>query len=415
MFACVVASSPKLADLAGQFSPLVEQVSADTIVFSIAGLGRLIGGPSQIAAAIARAGSQLGISARLAISQNASAAMLSARNISGVTVIAPGQEARVLAPIPITALPMPDDLRATIARWGIVTCGDLAALPEIGLVERFGEAGFRLRRLAMGQGTHLLDVAIPEKEYTARRQLDDPVELLEPLLFLISAQLHDLTREMRHEGKATRQIALVLELEGGAEFTREIELPFPMGDSRALLKQVQRSLEAHPPPGASIAVRITLKPAPPRIVPGGLFLPAAPEPEKLQTLLARLQTLVGPEHVGSPEILNTHRPDSWRLRSCLLEAGEPDGNGSSALRLAFRYFRPAIPARVTVQGGTPRRVISSVISSEVLEAGGPWRSSGDWWTPTAWQRDEWDVVLKDRGIYRIYLAGEQWFVDGSYD
>ena len=40
---------------------------------------------------------------------------------------------------------------------GIRTLGDLAALPEIGLAERLGEAGCRLRRLALRQSTDLLD------------------------------------------------------------------------------------------------------------------------------------------------------------------------------------------------------------------------------------------------------------------
>jgi hypothetical protein len=40
---------------------------------------------------------------------------------------------------------------------------------------------------------------------------------------------------------------------------------------------------------------------------------------------------------------------------------------------------------------------------------------------SAWSRDEWDVLLDDRAIYRVYLTScvpaqaEQWFLDGCYD
>ena len=53
---------------------------------------------------------------------------------------------------------------------GIRTLGDLAALPEIGLAERLGEAGCRLRRLALRQSTDLLD-ALTTRSLASPRSL----------------------------------------------------------------------------------------------------------------------------------------------------------------------------------------------------------------------------------------------------
>jgi len=51
----------------------------------------------------------------------------------------------------------------------------------------------------------------------------------------------------------------------------------------------------------------------------------------------------------------------------------------------------------------------------VLNASGPWRTSGNWWTPSPWNRDEWDIALAN-GMYRIYREPNQhWFLEGSYD
>ena len=54
---------------------------------------------------------------------------------------------------------------------------------------------------------------------------------------------------------------------------------------------------------------------------------------------------------------------------------------------------------------------------QILEIGGPWRSSGDWWNPDQWNRDEYDLALSDGALYRIYLdrAPDKWFVEGVYD
>jgi protein ImuB len=53
----------------------------------------------------------------------------------------------------------------------------------------------------------------------------------------------------------------------------------------------------------------------------------------------------------------------------------------------------------------------------VLAAAGPWRASGEWWTPAAWDRDEFDVALSDGALYRLYLDRfrGRWFLEGSYD
>ena len=110
---------------------------------------------------------------------------------------------------------------------------------------------------------------------------------------------------------------------------------------------MQLSLEARPPVAATVAVQVELDAAEPRVVQGGLFLPAVPDPEKLHTLLERLRVLTGPDRVGSPEILDTHRPDAYRMRACAFAQSEPVEEGVAQVRLAFRYFRPPLAARVT--------------------------------------------------------------------
>src|SRR5207253_9342213 len=92
------------------------------------------------------------------------------------------------------------------------------------------------------------------------------------------------------------------------EHRRALEFPVPVRDSKILLKHLQLDLEAHPPPAAIVAIRIRLDPAKPRVLQNGLFVPAAPAPDKLQVVLARVAGLVGEGHVGSTEVLNTHRP-----------------------------------------------------------------------------------------------------------
>jgi protein ImuB len=75
----------------------------------------------------------------------------------------------------------------------------------------------------------------------------------------------------------------------------------------------------------------------------------------------------------------------------------------------------------------------------IVQAAGPWRSSGDWWRAATlisgiapderreqgntihqlqpWDRDEWDIVVEGGGVYRIHQdrASRLWFIEGVCD
>lgn len=80
-------------------------------------------------------------------------------------------------------------------------------------------------------------------------------------------------------------------------------------------------------------------------------------------------------------------------------------------------FRPALQARVRLAGYVPPKVIAPGVRGTILQLAGPWKTSGDWWASTAWNREEWDIALDDGALYRIYEETEtsQWFVQGIYD
>ena len=381
-----------------------------------------MGTPHQIAAEIGRCGAALGIQASLAIAGNPDTAVLIARNKPGVTIVPPGQEAGALGAFPIETLAahweVTPQLLETFERWGIRTLAALAELPEIGLAERFGEAGVHLRRLALGRTQRVLRIATPENKFEKRVELDHPLELLEPLLFVLSSILNELLSAMRRLSLAANRIHFGLELEDKSRHERILEFAAPLQDAPMLLKILQLDLEAHPAAAAVAAVRIELNPVPPQSVQHGLFLPSQPEPQKLQLVLTRIAGLVGEHNVGSPSLLDTHRPDAFAMlpfRPPSPSTGEVSPRFS--LQIALRMFRPALEAAVRVKQERPAEVAATGVRGTVLTASGPWRSAGEWWTETRWVRDAWDIDLSDGGVYRIYLRldSRRWFVEGVYD
>lgn len=434
MFACLYAPAcpqEKLLALASSFSPLVEDTARGVVVFSIVGLGKLIGTPQQIAAAIARSGTEAGIHANLAISADPDTAVLAAHNFRGSTLIPAGREADRLGGLPVQVLgsfvsPAESETLETLERWGVHTLAELAALPELGFVARFGEEGKRLLRLVRGETRRSLRAMVSPENYQLSMELEHPQKLLEPLLFVIASLVNDLMEKLTRQGLATNRVTLGLILLNKFKHRRVLEFPVPLRDPKVLLKQLQFDLVAHPPQAAIVGVQIHLNPVEPRVLQHGLFVPQAPAPEKLQLTLARLTALLGEENVGSPHLLDTHRRDAF-----VMGTFSPEFSGNSkppesqppetkTLRFAFRYYRPAIAAQVRVRMEKPVFLHSQTVSGDVLTATGPWRASGDWWTDAPWNREEWDIQLSNGGIYRVYQAslepdGQHWYLEGMYD
>lgn len=404
MFACLHGAVSDLPRIAAAFTPWFEQTAPDTIVFPIDGLQRLYGTPQQIAQSIAQ---HAGAGVNVAIAETAESAILAARNFAGISVD------RQLDHLDISSLPVSEEMLETLDAWGIRDIQQLAQLPETGIAERFGETGVYLQKLAKGAIHRPLRVFQPAVTYDDRIELDHPVELLEPLLFLIARMLNEQCEKLKSHGMSAGEIALRLELDDKTGHSRTLRLPLPMRDSNALLKLLQMDLEAHPPQAATLALSLSLKPVLPRSVQNGIFLPASPAPDKLELTLARIRGIVGENNAGVPELVDTHHPHPYRLVASQPQIAAPV---DPANRQAFRHFRPPLQAKVELQQARPARITASGVHSKILTAAGPWRTSGDWWRETAWNRDEWDVMLANGALYRIYREPtKQWFVAGIYD
>ncbi len=452
MYACIHVADNTEADtaednaaaLAGSFSPHVEIIDAQTAVFSITDrqLHELRSGlPDKVTRV-----------SRIAVAATVDAAILAARNFSGFTILNHGLEqggpcragfqssdesrglgALSLDALHLYALPTDPEIFRTLDAWGVKSLAELARLPENGLVERLGPRGLTLQKLARGALDRPLVACAAETVYEESIELDYRIELLEPMLFLIGRLLNDLCERLDRQSLAAAALCLTMNND-----ERMLRLPFPTHDVKFLLKLVQHDLEKHPLAEPVEKIRLWILPTVPRRVQYGLFTPAAPEPEKLELTLGKIRALVGAENVKIPEIRDTYRP----------------GWGQAESRLAFRYFRPPLEARVETEGGRPKHLWTRMFHGAVMKVAGPWRTSGEWWNACGaplknppWDRDEWDIALSNGSLYRVYMDGGmdrspladarcsstgslaeargsvrvsrrdggRWFVEGSYD
>jgi protein ImuB len=488
MFACIfgkgITDGVLLAEFATAFSPLVEETAVDTVIIDAEGCELLFGSAYELANQIAKCATRpkesagLGCKVNVALAGNPDAAMHAARFFEGITFISPGEELTCLGELPISELspgsqvpsPKSEDKTSisnrqtlglkhwtldekkqneeiqkildTLRLWGVRTFRDFAHLPVAGLSERLGQEGIRLQQLASGKTERHLILKQPAPVFENSIELEHALTELEPLSFIFARLLNQLCASLNAYALATNELRVQMMLADKTSHERRLNLPSPMRDPKVFLKLLLLDTEMHPPQTAVIGVTIACEPVKPRVLQNGLFIPLAPQPEKLELTLARLAKLVGPENTGSPELVDTNRPGAFRLKRFeVKEKLNSRGlkNPKSEIRnpkcfIGFRVFRPPLRALVEAQRGYPTQInawgSNRSVHGKVVRLGGPWRTTGDWWREDRWARDEWDVTVEKSAvispmltslplqvIYRIYreLNSGSWFVEGVYD
>lgn len=416
---------------AERFSPRIEvlaspkeSTSGAALILDASGSERLFGAPAQIAAALHRDVDAAGFEPGIATSCNAYAAVLAARGFPGITVIPPQNESTILSRLPLSVLDLEPEQEETFASWGIKTLGALAALPQKALIARIGQVGYRLQALARGEYQHLLvPVASPaDAVLSESTELEHPVDLLEPLLFVLSRMLEQIIVRAAERALAIAcvETRLVLDCATHKEHRRVVRPALPECNHHTLLKLVQLDLEMHPPEAAVIALHMQAQPARSQTVQQGLFAPQTPEAGRLEVLLARLRKLLGEDRIGAPELLDSRRPDAFRMAPFLPNtSASPQTGATGTPASALRMLRPPRAVRVEMQDSRLAALVLDGRKLSVFQASGPWKASGTWWTHSEWCREEWDVALgeQERLCCRVaYDPGARcWYLTGIYD
>lgn len=437
------AAHAALLDVAWSITPRVEDAAADTLLVDISGLQSLFGKDEQIAREIAARASAVGMQVHVAISANVETARIVARALPGPTVVPEGEERRFLETLPVSMLSPRAELAGVFDRWGVATCKALASLPVLSLSECVGQEGVRLQTIASGKGMRPLLLAEPVQHFAEWLELDEAVDDLESLSFLLGRLLDQLSARLSARALSIAAVQVDFELQPAFDhafdtsrdllrvklqprvFSCVLKLPVPTRDSKLLLKLLRLRLQSQSPGAPIQKIHMTAQPSLARVTQGSLFVPTAPDPDKLELTIARITAVVGEGNVGAPQLLDSHRPHAFCVQKFLTTAViEKEQPKESFPQIALHVFRPPIPARVQSQSGQPISVFFQGRSGKVIHASGPWRTSGHWWEEQSWQEDGWDLEIVFSSepaaagcFYRFSYDGlmEKWFVRGIYD
>jgi protein ImuB len=429
-----------IADWSQRYTPLVAVDPPDGILLDIGGCAHLFGGEQNLRDELLARMSVFGFSARAATAATIGAAWASARFGDG-EIAAEGDERAVLAPLPLSALRLPGDTVAALARVGLKRVGDILDLPRAPLAARFGSDLLRKLDRALGREDEPLTPLLPVAPYIAERSFPEPIAREQDVLATVERLAGRIEAALAARGDGARRLELALFRTDGAVKRIAAGTSRPVREPqaiRALFVERLATLGDAIDPGfgfdlARLSV-LDVEPCPDE----QLGLGAREDRAELDRLVDRLSARLGRRRVSRLVAHDSHIPE---LAAAAVPAQAAAGTESGWD--AFRRFRTdaglsARPLRLLakpepiddvfalVPDGPPLRFRWRRALHEVIAAEGPERIEGTWWSEEAGPARDYFRV-EDRaglrfwlfraGLYRDMargLATPRWFLHGMY-
>ena len=325
------------------------------------------------------------------------------------------------------------EILTVLHRWGIHTLGQFAAMDREQLGARLGPEAVRMWERANGQSNRVLKLIRPPESFEESFEFENEIETAEPLLFMLRRFLEQLAVQLSGIYLVTKELTLRITFTNKQIYERIFKIPQPTNNVDLLFRMLHTHLENFKSEYPIVAVALNAQPIKPAREQFGLFETTLRNPHQLSETLARLTGLLGADHVGTPVLEETHRPDAFRMepflwnwtstggnggRSSATPGAHPKARGSSPLHtlgLALRRFRPAPSASVLLDEDGPAQVRSADVHGKIIDHRGPFLISGNWWDEKSWACAEWDLQLDAGELVRCHESEATWRIDGIYD
>jgi DNA polymerase-4 len=223
--------SDRVATILAKFSPIVEMVSIDEAYLDLSGTERLHGPPlaatDNLLRTITRA-TGLPCSGGLATTRLVAKVASDQAKPRGLLWVAPGSEARFLAPLSVRKIPGIGAVTERALRaLSIETVEQLAAQPLEKLEKVFGQWGTALYRKARGGDSYEFVIDAEPKSISHNHTFGEDTDDTVALAAMLSHLSQKACKRLREAGLATRTLTLTIRYAGFDTYTRAKTLSEP--------------------------------------------------------------------------------------------------------------------------------------------------------------------------------------------
>jgi len=223
--------SDRVASILARFSPIVEMVSIDEAYLDLAGTERIYGPPFAAADKLLRTitkETQLPCSGGLATTRLVAKVASDQGKPRGLVWVAPGMEARFLAPLPIRKIPGIGEVTERALRaLAIETVEHLASHSQEKLETDFGQWGTALFRKARGGDAYEFLIDAEPKSISHNHTFGEDTSDVAEMESMLSHLSQKACKRLREAGLSSRTLTLTIRYAGFQTYTRSKTVPDP--------------------------------------------------------------------------------------------------------------------------------------------------------------------------------------------
>ena len=223
--------SDRVASILARFSPIVEMVSIDEAYLDLAGTERIYGPPFAAADKLLRTitrETQLPCSGGLATTRLVAKVASDQGKPRGLVWVAPGMEARFLAPLPIRKIPGIGEVTERALRvLAIETVEHLASHSQEKLESIFGQWGTALFRKARGGDAYEFLIDAEPKSISHNHTFGEDTSDVAEMESMLSHLSQKACKRLREAGLSSCTLTLTIRYAGFQTYTRSKTVPDP--------------------------------------------------------------------------------------------------------------------------------------------------------------------------------------------
>jgi protein ImuB len=425
----------QIAEWCDRYTPFVALDPPHALLLDVTGVDHLFGGEKRLLDQIRSDLSRQGFTVRGALAGTAAAARAMVRYKDGA-VIPAGEEAKVVAPLPIEALRLDALTIHAFRRAGLKTVAQAAGRNRSELTARFGAEMVFALESALGHGEKPISPRLPVSDTIAEHRFAEPIVTEDAVLKSLRSLAEVLAVTLTERGQGARRIDAAFFRADGAVRRIAVEMGEPTRDPLVIERLFREKLAALADPldpgfgydlirlGASRVERAEAEAAD--------FGSRAQEERNIRFLIDRLAARFGSHRVLSFQANDTHIPEAAAAALPAQYAKTSNHTWQrirepkEAPRRPLRMFAKPEPVEVVadVPEGPPRKFRWRRALHVVQRAEGPERVAMEWWRhqsprPT---RDYFRVEdengrrfwLYRDGLYDREMLPVRWYIHGMF-
>ena len=412
-----------IADWCDRFTPLVALDPPYGLFLDITGCAHLFGGEQALLGNVCGALMRRGFAVSGAIAGTSVCARTLTRHASG-RIVADGEEAEAVSPLPVSALGADDAITKGLRRAGLKTIGDVATRARYEITARFGASFTTLLEHALGEGDAPISPRKPLPDYIVEKRFPEPIATETMIAMTLSSLAGMLVAAMDKQGKGARRLEASFFRTDGAVRSITVETGRPVTKPDMVDRLFRERLEAlNDPldPGFGFDLIRLSAGRTEIVVQQQRDLDAhIHDHDELSALIDRIAARIGgkrvvvhlPQDTHIPERAVLSAPAQHHLAAASQAAWPARIEGEPPLR-PLRLFEKPEPIKVpfaTVPDGPPHHFTWRRATHQVVRVEGPERIAMEWWKQDGETLTRDYFRIEDEEGRRFWI-----FRDGLYD